>query len=227
MTKVTESVMQKAERMIAFDRAFGYGRVCGIDEAGRGPLVGPVSVCACVIPFDIPILGIDDSKKLSENKREELYEKIVSVANYRVILIDEKTIDRINILEATKLGMKQAVEGLMSSALPPEFAIIDAVKNLDLSVKYESVIKADAKSYSVAVASIIAKVTRDRYMRDLDEKYPQYGFARNKGYGTKEHIAALKRYGACPYHRRSFIGHFVDVSAYNGVSDNAKEKDQS
>lgn len=205
-----ESVVQKSERMIGFDKAFGYGRVCGIDEAGRGPLVGPVSVCACVMPLNIPILGIDDSKKLSEAKREELYEKIIEVADYCVVLIDEKTIDEINILQATKLGMKRAVEGLK---VKPDFAIVDAVKKLDISIKYEPVIKGDAKSYSVAAASIIAKVTRDRFMRELDEKYPQYGFIRNKGYGTKEHIAALKEFGACPHHRRSFIRHFIDVSS--------------
>ncbi len=196
----------KAEELIAFDKAFGVATLCGVDEAGRGPLAGPVSVCACIMPLDTPIVGIDDSKKLSENKREELFDKITAVADYCVVLIGRETIDDINILAATKLGMKRAVEGLKTK---PELAIIDAVKGLDLAVKYEPVIKADAKSYSTAAASIIAKVTRDRYMRELDGKYPQYGFARNKGYGTAEHIDAIKRFGACPEHRRTFIGNFV------------------
>ena len=209
MSSVRESPVQKAERMIGFDKAFGFSRICGIDEAGRGPLVGPVSVCACVMPLNIPILGIDDSKKLSEKKREELFEKIIEVADYCAVFIDEKTIDEINILDATRLGMKRAVEGLK---VKPDFAVVDAVKKLDIDVKYEAVIKGDAQSYNVAAASIIAKVTRDRFMAEVDKQYPQYGFARNKGYGTKEHIAALKEFGPTPYHRKSFIKNFVDVS---------------
>ena len=136
--KTRESAEERASRMIGFDKAFGYGRVCGIDEAGRGPLAGPVSVCACVIPLDNPIFGINDSKKLSESKREALYEEIVRVADYCLVFIDRETIDRINILEATKLGMKRAVEGLKT---PPEFAIVDAVNGLDISVPYAPIIK--------------------------------------------------------------------------------------
>ncbi|MDE7463501.1 MAG: ribonuclease HII [Clostridiales bacterium] len=202
-----ESAQEKAKRLIDFDNSFG-GVVCGVDEAGRGPLAGPVSVCACIMPTEIPILGIDDSKKLSEQKREALYDSITAVADYCVVLIDEKTIDDINILNATKLGMKRAIEGLKQK---PSVALIDAVKDLDVAVKCEAIVKCDAKSYATAAASIIAKVTRDRLMRELDVKYPQYGFAKNKGYGTAEHIAALKAYGACPAHRKSFIGHFVSV----------------
>lgn len=205
--KNRETAVEKAKRLIDFDKSFGEV-VCGVDEAGRGPLAGPVSVCACIMPMSIPILGIDDSKKLSESRREELYEKIIEVADYCVVLIDEKTIDEINILQATKLGMKRAIEGLKKA---PSVALIDAVKGLDVSVRCESIVKCDAKSYATAAASIIAKVTRDRLMRELDIKYPQYGFAKNKGYGTKEHIDALKAVGACPAHRKSFIGHFVDV----------------
>ncbi len=203
---VRETLVEKASRMTAFDKAFGVKKMCGVDEAGRGPLVGPVSVCACSLPLDIPILGIDDSKKLSEKKREMLYEQIVEVADFCVIMIDAATIDEINILNATKLAMSRAIAGLKET---PELAVIDAVKGIDTPVRCEAVIKGDAKSYSVAAASIIAKVTRDRYMRELDVMYPQYGFCRNKGYGTKEHISAIKLYGACPEHRRTFIKNFT------------------
>ena len=207
--RVRETAEEKFARMTAFDGEYG-GIVCGVDEAGRGPLVGPVSVCACIMPKDVKLLGIDDSKKLSETKREALYEEIIKVADYCVVFIDSQTIDKINILEATKLGMKRAIQGLKKK---PDVAIVDAVKNLDVTVRCEPVIKADAKSYSVAAASVIAKVTRDRFMRELDIKYPAYGFNKNKGYGTKEHIAALKAFGPIPEHRRSFIKNFVDEAA--------------
>ena len=205
---------QKALRLIEFDKAYNVSILCGVDEAGRGPLAGPVSVCACIMPLDNVIVGIDDSKKLSEKRREELFEQIIAVANYCVVMIDRATIDRINILQATKQGMAKAIAGLKAK---PDLAVIDAVKNLETSVPCSSVIKADAKSYSVAAASIIAKVTRDRYMRELDKKYPQYGFASNKGYGTAEHIAALKTLGYCPEHRRTFIKNFVNVDMYDDL----------
>lgn len=213
---VTERLtpLQKTTKLVEFDGGFGAARLCGVDEAGRGPLAGPVSVCACVMHGE-PIVGIDDSKKLSERKREELFERIIAVADYCVVLIDRETIDEINILQATKLGMKRAVEGL---SVAPDHAVIDAVKGLDISVPYTSVVKADAKSYCVAAASIIAKVTRDRLMRELDKKYPQYGFARNKGYGTAEHIAALKAIGACPEHRVTFIKNFGDIAGSDRCS---------
>lgn len=201
-----KTALQKTLDLIEFDNGFGVDRLCGVDEAGRGPLAGPVSVCACVMPTEIPIIGINDSKKLSEKKRDELFEQIIAVADYCVVLIDNLTIDRINILEATKLGMKRAVEGLK---VTPDRAVIDAVKGLDISVPYSSVVKADEKSYCTAAASIIAKVTRDRYMYELDKRYPQYGFAQNKGYGTKIHTDALRAYGACPEHRALFIRKFV------------------
>ncbi len=212
-SKVRETDVERAARMIAFDNSFGYETVCGVDEAGRGPLAGPVSVCACIMPSEVPLFGVDDSKKLNESKREKLYEDIIRIADYCLVFIDRETIDRINILEATKLGMKRAVEGLKEK---PDFAIVDAVKGLDISVPYAPIVKGDANSYSVAVASIIAKVARDRLMRRLDEEFPMYGFAKNKGYGTAAHIEALKKYGATAEHRRSFIGNFIDVSALDG-----------
>lgn len=208
--------LQKTEKLIMFDNEFGVEKLCGVDEAGRGPLVGPVTVCACIMPKNAVIAGIDDSKKLSEKKREQLYEQIVAVADYCVVHIDRKTIDNINILQATKLGMAQAIAGLKSK---PDHAVIDAVKGLDAEVPYTSVIKADAKSYCVAAASIIAKVTRDRLLRELDKAYPQYGFARNKGYGTAEHITAIKVYGACPEHRRTFIKNFIGVDECAATDD--------
>lgn len=208
--------LQKTERLIEFDNGFGVKKLCGVDEAGRGPLVGPVTVCACIMPKNAIIAGIDDSKKLSEKKREQLYEQIVSVADYCVVHIDRQTIDNINILQATKLGMAQAIAGLKTK---PDHAVIDAVKGIDTDVPYTPVIKADAKSYCVAAASIIAKVTRDRLLRELDKAYPQYGFARNKGYGTAEHIAAIKAYGACPEHRRTFIKNFISAAECGATTD--------
>lgn len=205
---------QKVLRLKEFDKAFNVATLCGVDEAGRGPLAGPVSVCACIMPYDSVIIGIDDSKKLSEKKREDLYEQIVAVADYCVVMIDRNVIDKINILQATKQGMARAISGLK---VKPDLAVIDAVKNLDTTVPCSSVIKADAKSYCVAAASIIAKVTRDRYMRELDLKYPQYGFAANKGYGTAEHISALKAHGYCPEHRRTFIKNFVGVDSFDDL----------
>ena len=149
---------------------------------------------------------INDSKKLSEKKREELYDKIVNTAiSYKIELISEKVIDEINILNATKMGMKQAIIGLN---VQPELVLIDAVP-LDIGIKTESIIKGDAKSYNIAAASILAKVTRDRLMVELDKIYPEYNFKKHKGYGTKEHIDNLKKYGKCPIHRNSFIKNFV------------------
>lgn len=208
MAKPRETAAECAQRLAAFDIALGAKVLCGVDEAGRGPLAGPVSVCACIMPYDALIPQINDSKKLSESTRERLYDEITAVADFCVVLIDRKTVDEINILNATKLGMKRAVEGLRTK---PDLAVIDAVKGLDIDVPYRSEIKGDAKSYAVAAASIIAKVTRDRYMRELDKKYPLYGFSSNKGYGTEAHVRALKLFGPCPEHRRSFIGNFVDA----------------
>ena len=184
----------------------GCKLIAGIDEAGRGPLAGPVCVASVIMPQDNIIEEINDSKKLSEKKREKLYDEIIKTAIcYHIELISPEVIDDINILNATKLGMKKCIENL---EIIPEIAIIDAVK-IDTEIPTDSVIKGDAKSYNVASASILAKVTRDRLMVELDEKYPEYNFKKHKGYGTKEHIEALKKYGKCPIHRNSFIGHFV------------------
>lgn len=189
--------------------ASGCKLIAGIDEAGRGPLAGPVAVAIAIMPLDKDsiIEGVNDSKKLSEKKREALYDQIVDKAiAYHVELVDEDTIDSINILNATKLGMLTCLETIDPK---PDITLIDAVK-LDTEYPTESIIKGDALSYSIACASILAKVTRDRLMLELDEKYPEYGFKKHKGYGTKAHIEALKKYGKCPIHRNSFIGHFVD-----------------
>ena len=180
--------------------------VAGVDEAGRGPLAGPVCVASVIMPQDNIIEEINDSKKLSEKKREMLYDRIIETALcYHIELIDNTVIDDINILNATKLGMKKCIENL---EIVPEMVIIDAVK-IDTEIPTDSIIKGDALSYNVAAASILAKVTRDRLMVELDKKYPEYGFAKHKGYGTKTHIEALKKYGKCEIHRNSFISHLV------------------
>lgn len=193
--------------MLDYENKYKGKRIAGIDEAGRGPLAGPV-VCACVImPLDEDKLidGINDSKKLTEKKREELYDKIIERAiAYSIVEVDERTIDRINILNATKLGMKRALDGLK---VKPDIVLIDAVK-LDTDLPQDNIIKGDAKSYNIASASILAKVYRDRLMKKLSEKYPQYNFAKHKGYGTKEHIENLKKYGKCELHRETFIKNF-------------------
>ena len=186
----------------------GVKLIAGVDEAGRGPLAGPVCAAAAIMPLDKDkiIEEINDSKKLTEKKREALYDKIISTAiAYKIVLIDEKTIDEINILNATKKGMKEAILGL---SVKPELVLLDAV-NLDIDIESESIIKGDAKSYNIAAASILAKVTRDRLMLELDKIYPEYNFKKHKGYGTKEHIENLKKYGKCDIHRDSFIKNFV------------------
>lgn len=187
----------------------GFKNICGIDEAGRGPLAGPVVVAGVIMPQDSMIEGVNDSKKISEKKRELLYDKIIDEAvSYSVAIIDQNTIDEINIVQATKKGVTDVVKGL---DIRPDLIIIDALTHIDTDgVPYESIIKGDAKCYSIGAASIIAKVTRDRIMREWDTVYPQYGFAQHKGYGTAKHIAALKEYGPCPLHRKTFITHFVN-----------------
>ena len=175
--------------------------VAGIDEVGRGPLAGPV-VTACVsIPRGRLVPGVDDSKKLSEKKRESLFPLLMEAADYaETCFIGPDVIDEINILQATRRAMETCAAGFGGSLI-----LIDAVQGLKLPCEARSLIHGDALSYMIGAASIVAKVARDRYMVALDEKYPMYGFARNKGYGTAEHIAALKQYGPCPAHRRSFI----------------------
>lgn len=182
--------------------------ICGIDEAGRGPLAGPVVIAAVVMPRNSMIEGVNDSKKVSEKKREKLYEEITSSSiAWAVGIIDQNEIDNINILNATKKGLTQALKELEQK---PDIILVDALTKIDtLGIPYESIIKGDAKSYSIAAASIIAKVTRDRIMRQWDEIYPQYGFEKHKGYGTAMHINAIKEYGPCPLHRKSFIKNFI------------------
>ena len=182
--------------------------ICGIDEAGRGPLAGPVVVAAAIMPRYSMIEGVNDSKKVSEKKRAELYEIITREAiAYGVGIIDQKEIDRINILNATKEGLTMAIKEL---SVRPDLIIVDALTKIDTDgIAYRSIVKGDAKCYSISAASIIAKVTRDRIMRQWDEVYPQYGFAKHKGYGTAEHISAIKEYGLCPLHRLSFVKNII------------------
>lgn len=177
----------------------------GIDEAGRGPLCGPVAAACVVMPPSPLLLYVEDSKKLTEKRREALYDQILETAVYaKVILASPEEIDRVNILNATKNAM-----ALAAKDAPCDLFLVDAIDRLDVAGEVRGIVHGDALCYSIAAASILAKVTRDRLMRELDEAYPQYGFAKNKGYGTAQHIAALKQYGPCPAHRRSFIGHFV------------------
>ena len=182
--------------------------ICVIDEAGRGPLAGPVVVASVIMPKDSMIEGVNDSKKVSEKKREKLYEEITNTAiAWGVGIIDQREIDEINILNATKKGLTNSLKEL---EIKPDLILVDALTNIDtLGIPYRSIIKGDAKSYSIAAASIIAKVTRDRIMRQWDELYPEYGFEKHKGYGTKMHIDAIKEYGPCPLHRKSFIKNFI------------------
>ena len=188
----------------------GAKLIAGIDEAGRGPLAGPVSVAMVIMPLDKDniIEKVNDSKKLTEKMREKLYDEIIARAiDYKIELVDESIIDAINILNATKLGMLTCINNIETK---PDVVLIDAVK-IESDIPTESIIKGDALSYSIACASILAKVTRDRYMLEMDEKYPQYNFKKHKGYGTKEHIENLKKYGKCEIHRDSFIKNFVSV----------------
>lgn len=194
----------ETERFL-FDAAYRerYGSVCGIDEAGRGPLAGSVYAAAVVFPEGTVIEGLNDSKKLTEKKREALYGEITEkAAAYAIASASAAEIDELNILGATFLAMRRAVEGL---SLPPAFALVDGNRLPTLSVPAEAIVGGDGISASIAAASILAKVTRDRYMRELDRRYPEYGFAKHKGYGTKLHYEMLGRYGMCPEHRRSFF----------------------
>ena len=186
----------------------GFQKICGIDEVGRGPLAGPVVVAGVIMPENSMIEGVNDSKKVSEAKREKLYDLIIEEAiSYSVAIIGQDVIDEKNILNATKQGVTEVVEGL---EIKPDLIIVDALTHINTKgIPYESIIKGDAKCYNIAAASILAKVTRDRIMRQWDEVYPQYGFIKHKGYGTAKHIEAIKEYGLTPIHRRSFTSHFV------------------
>lgn len=197
----------------------GTTSIAGIDEAGRGPLAGPVVVACVVMPRGSMIEGVNDSKKVSEKKREKLYEEITNEAlGCGVGIISQEEIDKINILNATKEGLTLAIKNLEKDLQEknrafqkPEIILVDALTKIDTDhIPYRSIIKGDSKSYSIAAASIIAKVTRDRIMREWDEVYPVYGFEKHKGYGTAAHIAAIKEYGLCPLHRRSFVKNIVE-----------------
>lgn len=192
----------------------GYKFICGIDEAGRGPLAGPVVVGAAVMPRDSKLEWVNDSKKVTEKRREILYDRITEEAlAWGVGIILEKEIDELNILNATKKGLHLALgEVIEKLKQKPDIVIVDALREIDtFEIPYQSIIKGDATCYSISCASILAKVTRDRIMREWNEVYPMYDFEKNKGYGTAEHIKALKQYGPCPIHRRTFIKHFVNV----------------
>lgn len=181
----------------------GYQLICGIDEAGRGPLAGPVFAAAVILPEGLEDLGINDSKKLSEKKRDLLFEQIKENAvAYSIASASEKEIDEINILNATFLAMKRAVEGL---SVKPEIALVDGNRKPGTGIEELTIVKGDAKSISIAAASILAKVSRDRYLTELDRKYPQYRFAKHKGYPTKLHYEMIKQYGVSPVHRLSFL----------------------
>ena len=176
--------------------------VCGVDEVGRGPLAGPVVVAACIMPPFLRIKGINDSKKLTEKKREELYKIIVKEAiAYNVVYISEKEVDELNIYQATKKGMLEAIKGLK---VAPQYVLIDAMPLGELETPHKSIIHGDALSASLAAASILAKVERDHFMEKMDVKYPNYGFKRHKGYCTKAHVEALEKYGPCAIHRKTF-----------------------
>lgn len=184
-------------------RRRGFTQICGIDEAGRGPLAGPVFAAAVILPADASIGGLNDSKKLSVKKREQLFDVIRETAvSYSIAFATEQEIDEINILQATFLAMRRACDGL---SVPPDYALVDGNRMPPLEVAAETVVKGDACSASIAAASILAKVSRDRLMVELDQLYPVYQFAKHKGYGTKLHTELLRQYGPCPIHRRSFL----------------------
>ena len=189
-------------------REKGFKTICGIDEAGRGPLAGPVVIASVIMPANSMIEGVNDSKKISEKKREKLYDQILEEAvSYGIAIIGQDEIDEINILNATKKGLTVSLQELTEK---PDLIVVDALNGIDtMGIPYESIIKGDAKCYSIAAASILAKVTRDRIMREWDKVYPEYGFEKHKGYGTAAHIAAIKEHGLCPIHRRSFTKNFV------------------
>lgn len=201
--------MVKPEDLLTYEnqlRERGYKYICGVDEVGRGPLAGPVTCCAVIMDLDDLIVGVNDSKKVSKSKREKLFDVITSKAiAVSTVSYPPEKIDEMNILNATKACMKDAITSL---AVKPDVVIVDALQ-LDIPYKTFGIIHGDALSYSIGAASIVAKVTRDRYMEEMAKEYPQYDFEHNMGYGTAKHISALKEFGPTPIHRKSFIGHFV------------------
>lgn len=200
--------LARIDKLKEYERKYSeYQYICGIDEVGRGPLAGPVVACAVILPKDCCILYVNDSKKLSETKREELYDEIMDKAvSVGLGFVDNDRIDEINILQATYEAMRQAIGKLSPQ---PDILLNDAVTIPGISIKQVPIIKGDAKSISIGAASIVAKVTRDRMMVEYSHKFPEYDFAQNKGYGSAKHIEAIKKYGPCRLHRRSFIGNFV------------------
>lgn len=203
-----EKERRRIEKMKEYEHKYEHlGYLCGIDEVGRGPLAGPVVACGVILPSDCDILYLNDSKKLTPSKREELcqiiLEKAVAVG---IGVVDSKRIDQINILQATYEAMRQAISRL---AVKPQVLLNDAVTIPEVEILQVPIIKGDGKSVSIAAASIVAKVTRDRMMVEYEKEFPGYGFASNKGYGSEEHILALKKYGPCPIHRRTFIKNFI------------------
>ena len=204
-----EKELVRLEQMKQYEMEYGeYCYICGIDEVGRGPLAGPVVAAAVILPKDCNILYINDSKKLSETKREELYEQIMEQAiSVGIGIVSEERIDEINILQATYEAMREAVGKL---SVTPDLLLNDAVTIPNIFIKQVPIIKGDAKSISIAAASIIAKVTRDRMMVEWDKLYPEYAFASNKGYASKQHTKALKEIGPCKLHRKTFITSFVE-----------------
>lgn len=202
----TEQLIAKYEELSAYEKDCydkGYKFPGGIDEAGRGPLAGPVVAACCILDPDKPVLGLDDSKKLSAKKRDALFDEIREKAvAYAVVRVEADVIDEINILNATKQAMRQCVTDI---GVKPDVLLIDAVKLDGVEQLVIPIIKGDAKSNSIAAASILAKVTRDRIMEEYDQEYPGYGFAKHKGYGTAEHYAGIRAQGMCPIHRRSFL----------------------
>ncbi len=208
MKEKEEERLKKLKEMEENLHKKGFEYICGIDEAGRGPLAGPVVVASVIMPKDSKIEGVNDSKKVSEKRREKLYDEITSEAiAWGVGIIDQKEIDEINILNATKKGLTLSLKELSKK---PDLILVDALEKIDtLGIPYEAIIKGDAKCYSIAAASIIAKVTRDRIMKEYDKVYPEYGFEKHKGYGTKMHIDAIKTYGICELHRKSFVKNFI------------------
>ena len=202
MAKTKEPVLLTMEKEMEI-RAKGFTAVCGIDEAGRGPLAGPVVAAAVILPEDIQLPGVNDSKKITEKKREILFDFVKEHAlAYGIGEASETEIDEINILQATFLAMRRAVEALQ---IPADYALVDGNRIQGLPVPAETVIGGDGKVLSIAAASILAQVTRDRYMRDMAAQYPEYGFEKHKGYGTKAHYAAIEQYGICPLHRKTFL----------------------
>lgn len=209
MRKISEAKLQAERERLELMKEYEYtyaasGVICGIDEAGRGPLAGPVVAGAVILPEDCEILFLNDSKKLSEKRREELFVEIQEKAiAWNVGIVGPDVIDEINILQATYEAMRQAIVGL---SVQPDLLLNDAVTIPGVAINQVPIIKGDAKSVSIAAASIMAKVTRDHMMVEYDKLFPEYGFAKHKGYGTAVHTAALREYGPCPIHRRSFIG---------------------